>query len=243
MSLSVLALLACFSTTTTEGSDPELDDEPPSGWIGGQDDSGSSGDGGSGDGGSGGGGSGDGGSGSGGDADGDGWAASSDCDDEDPDVNPGVDEDLCDGVDEDCDGLTDEDWIGDSYEENDSLDGGTTLGDLSGDELSLQAYLNPEDDVDYYYFYVEDGDWDWFDIGIDLTVPDGVDLAFELWWYPDDGSTWELMHVVDEGGLGRDETLDYDGSIGGDDSGWYGLAVFAAESSTCEEHYSVLISA
>ena len=40
------------------------------------------------------------------DADGDGFETPVDCDDTDPNVNPGVDEDICaDGVDQDCDGV------------------------------------------------------------------------------------------------------------------------------------------
>lgn len=241
MSLYFLALVACFSSTTTEGSDPELSDEPPDGWIG--DDGGSSSDDGGSSSGDGGSSSGDGGGGSGDDADNDGWAASSDCDDSDPDVNPGVEEDLCDGVDEDCDGLTDEDYVGDAYEDNDQSEGGSTLGDLTDDDTTVRAYLNPEDDVDTFYFYVEDGNWDWFGIYLDVTVPNGVDLAMELWFYPDSGSDWELMEVIDDGGLGRDEILDYGGGYGDDDSGWYGLTVYSGEGSTCEEQYSVLIEA
>lgn len=241
MSLCILALVACFSTTTTEGSDPDLSDEPPDGWIGDGDDGGA-GDGGSssGDGGSS---SGDGGSSSGSDGDGDGWSSSSDCDDSDPDVNPGVDEDQCDGVDSDCDGLTDEDYVGDAYEDNDQEDGGTTLGDLTDDDATVRAYLNPEDDVDGFYFYVEDSNWDWFGIVIDVTVPDGVDMVAELWFNPDSGGDWDLVLTADDGGLGRDEIIDYGGGYGGDDSGWYGLLLYSDDGSTCEEQYVVDIEA
>ena len=43
------------------------------------------------------------------DADGDFYAVGVDCDDENPRVHPGADDDDCDGFDEDCDGLVDED--------------------------------------------------------------------------------------------------------------------------------------
>jgi hypothetical protein len=41
------------------------------------------------------------------DADGDGWATTEDCDDNDPTTHPGATE-ICDGVDNNCDGLVDD---------------------------------------------------------------------------------------------------------------------------------------
>ncbi len=57
------------------------------------------------------------------DDDGDGWAACEECDDGDPEVNPGVAE-LCDGIDNDCDGSVDED---------DASDADTWYADSDGD--------------------------------------------------------------------------------------------------------------
>jgi len=42
------------------------------------------------------------------DADGDGYSGNSDCDDDDPDVNPGENETVGDGIDNNCDGNIDE---------------------------------------------------------------------------------------------------------------------------------------
>ncbi len=44
------------------------------------------------------------------DADGDGYNACDDCDDSDPDINPGAEE-ICDALDNDCDGMIDEDDV------------------------------------------------------------------------------------------------------------------------------------
>lgn len=227
-----LFLTACFSSTTEEGSGPTLHDDPPPGW---DDDGG---------GGGGGGGGGDDGGTWGGtiDDDGDGFADDVDCDDDDEDVNPGVAEDSCDGVDSDCDGIVDEDFDGDSYEAADDS-GGTQLGELTDDDARISAYLNPETDEDYFYFYVEDSNWDWFGITIDISVPTTVDIVGELWFFPDDGDDWLQMDVIDDGTTGRDEYLDYPGGYGGDDSGWYGLILYSADGASCEDSYVIDIEA
>ncbi len=69
------------------------------------------------------------------DDDGDGWFGSDDCDDSDPDVNPGASDPTVDGVDQDCDGLDGPDVDGDGYVDADA--GGT---DCDDDD----AAVNPE---------------------------------------------------------------------------------------------------
>ncbi len=62
------------------------------------------------------------------DADGDGWSAKEDCDDEAPEINPGADE-ICDGADNNCDGEVDVDPI----------DGEIGYADLDGDGYGGEA--------------------------------------------------------------------------------------------------------
>ncbi|MCB9742856.1 MAG: FG-GAP repeat protein [Alphaproteobacteria bacterium] len=76
------------------------------------------------------------------DADGDGYDVNDDCDDLDPDVNPGAEE-LCDDVDQDCDGSVDEGASTTLYADNDGdgygVEGDTTEGCHVGDGWALQA--------------------------------------------------------------------------------------------------------
>jgi len=193
------------------------------GWWNGSDDGGDSGD--------------------AGDADDDGWTIDDgDCDDADADVHPGADESSCDGDDDDCDGSIDEGFDSDDYEPND-VDG-YNLGDMGteGDEVLL-SWLWPQTDEDRFLFYVEDGDWSWFDIEIWLyDVPEHADYGMELRLVEDiDGDYIGVVGSADESSDGGDELVEYGGSTGFDDSGWYEVVVYSTDGASCDAPYTLQV--
>lgn len=115
------------------------------------------------------------------DADLDGWSSGEDCDDNDPDVNPGANECYDDGIDNDCNAET-PDASGDaeapvivSFE---MADGG--LHDFGDGEVpSLKATLSITDDVDHAEL---SGDL-WLDSSVDGDVDtsgEGVGLSLSI---------------------------------------------------------------
>jgi hypothetical protein len=78
------------------------------------------------------------------DADGDGYPDGEDCDDSDPDVHPGADEE-CNGIDDDCDGVVDEDTDldGDGISDCADGDGDGWSGD-QGDCDDTNAAISPD---------------------------------------------------------------------------------------------------
>ena len=91
------------------------------------------------------------------DQDADGWIAREDCDDQDPDVNPGAAEVQCDGIDNDCDGSTEHEVPGDFSTIQAGISGaedadqvcvapGTYVGNLTfgGAEIQLIGVDGPE---------------------------------------------------------------------------------------------------
>ena len=78
------------------------------------------------------------------DADGDGYPDGEDCDDEDPDVFPGADEE-CNGIDDDCDGQVDEDTDLDGDGVSDCADGdGDGWSGDQGDCDDTDADISPD---------------------------------------------------------------------------------------------------
>ena len=96
------------------------------------------------------------------DADGDGFDATEDCDDADPDVFPGADE-RCNGVDDDCDGEVDEDDAVDAttwYADADH-DGHGSPDDLVQACEQPEGYVDDATDCDDHEPQVT-GPWSWY---------------------------------------------------------------------------------
>lgn len=173
------------------------------------------------------------------DLDGDGWTVEQgDCDDDDDDVHPNQD-DTCDEVDSDCDDVVDEDFDGDKYEPNDEtaydLDDITDAGDQK-----LAGYLSPEDDLETFIFYLEDGWWSDFSFQVSVEPADPVDMGLELYWYDEDDG-WVLLDSADSNGVGSTERLAYEGTGGTSDTGWYGLILWSNRGESCSDPYNLVI--
>ena len=168
------------------------------------------------------------------DLDGDGYTeAEGDCDDDDDDVHPGA-RDTCDGADTDCDGDVDEDFDGDTYEPND--DELYDLGDLTEDGDVVWGYIAPEDDLDTFMFYLEDGWWDSFDFYVIVSPPVKVDVGLELYFWT--GDEWDLLGSSDSGGAGSTERIYFEGTTGTSDTGYYAVAVWSEDGESCSDAYT-----
>ena len=95
--------------------------------------------------------------------------ANGDCDDDNPDIAPGV-EDICDGADNDCDDEIDEDAASDDYEPNDTVD--YLLGEVD-DTIEVTGWLDDDGDVDRYRFIYADSVIDFDGLTVALTGLDG----------------------------------------------------------------------
>lgn len=243
--LLLIGLFACYEKTVEEDDDGGSTTDDGGAFADGgseSSDGGTDSDGGGGDGG-------DGGDDTGwwkedpGDADGDGYSVDDgDCDDGDRTVYPGADDSTCDGEDNDCDDDVDEDFDRDSYEPND--DDPYEIGVMKDESDAVMiAWLFPDDDDDRFLFYVEDGDWSWFDIELWLyDVPPDADYALELRQVEDaDGDYIGLVDSADEESDGGEELINYGGSYGFDDTGWYEARVYSTDGSSCDDPYTLQI--
>ncbi|NOY27400.1 MAG: hypothetical protein GXP62_16155 [Oligoflexia bacterium] len=170
------------------------------------------------------------------DADDDGWSVDDgDCNDADPNINPGV-VDGCDGVDSDCDGETDEDAVNDdATEPNDP--GAYTLGDLSTDpELQALASLHNDDDLDRFRFNLDDSGWSLFTLNVSVSnIPSTASYRVTLEHldlgivYMDDVGSGTLSTTVDD-------------TAWQDDSGTWELTVSSEGGADCASDYLVTVA-
>ena len=129
------------------------------------------------------------------DADADGYAAADDCDDADPDVHPGADDD-CDGVDDDCDGTIDGGW--------------TVPGDYPTISAAIAAATGGEHICVAAGTWTEDLDFDGKDIvvesveGADTTIVEGTGVGPVVTFANGEGATAELIGFTITGGGGYD---------------------------------------
>lgn len=216
--LLVLALTALVACSDKDSSDDDDDGGGGGGWDLGL------GDGGGGDGGGGGGDGGTGPDSGSTDEDGDGWSVEGgDCDDDDPDINPGADEIWYDGTDQDCDGADDYDQDGDGHALQES--GGDDCDDTDGDRYP-DAYDRPNDGIDQD---CDDEDRS-FD-GLVLDPGDSTDVRFTV-ELPGSGAV-DLGLIVDTTGSMSSTLASLDASViaagvsGSIDDLQIGLATYA----------------
>ncbi len=124
------------------------------------------------------------------DADGDGFNADVDCNDQDSDVHPDATE-LCDGIDNDCDDLIDEDLLLTGYLDSDGDSWGdpATAADVCPD---TQGYVFQADDCNDSDPAIHPGA-DEYCNGVDDDCDDETDenpVDASLWYLDSDGDSW-----------------------------------------------------
>ncbi|MDP6742469.1 MAG: S8 family serine peptidase [Candidatus Thalassarchaeaceae archaeon] len=145
------------------------------------------------------------------DSDGDGWYWFIDCEDDNPYLNPGMEE-LLDGLDNDCDNLVDEDFYGlDSDQDGlfdldefnligtDPFHNDTDRDGLTDGEELLYTHSDPlspdlDEDGDGFRWFddCDDNDsarspdanetWNWLDDNCDNEIDDGVNFSAHILW-------------------------------------------------------------
>lgn len=159
--------------------------------------------------------------------------ATGDCDDDDADIAPGVD-DVCDGADNDCDDTIDEDAVPDDYEPNDAVD--YNLGDLE-DTFEITGFLENEDDVDRFRFTYSDSWIDFDGLTVALRGLDGsVTYKLEIIDIASDEQIFEDFNAVD------DEAIEFELDTGlGSDSGDFRVVISSLGGGNCLNTYRLEI--
>ena len=159
------------------------------------------------------------------DIDEDGFDSDYDCDDNDPNIYPGVNCDSCDGIDDDNDGTIDEDY--DTTEPTDSSSP-IYIGSLEDGTLSTNGFLTHSADQDAFTLYSDDG---WFttpDFTCAVSAPANVDIALTL------NDPFGFTYTTSSTGLGATAFISFSGTGGTDDSGNYTLILDAASGQSCD---------
>jgi hypothetical protein len=160
------------------------------------------------------------------DLDGDGYDSEEDCDDEDPDYHPGLN-DFCNGIDDNCNGIIDEDH--DTEEPND-MSNPNYIGSLEDGARNETGILS-SGDLDAFTVHSYDGYFSSPDFQCDVTAPTGMSIFMSL--YEPDGTLLETA-TTDLGGM---NFVEFDPGLNlGDNTGTYMLTVELYDGESCDEY-------